>query len=108
MGLEIEITELDVADEYAPASIAERDQMIADEYARFLDVTLDEPAVKLVITWGLSDRHSWIVRHETNNMKWRSDGLASRPLPFDADLARKPAWRALARAFDKMRHRSIG
>jgi endo-1,4-beta-xylanase len=101
MGLEIQITELDVTDERAPASLAERDQLIADEYRRFLDVALDEPAVRQVITWGLSDRHSWIVRHETNEMKWRADGLPSRPLPFDADLLRKPAWSAIASAFDQ-------
>jgi endo-1,4-beta-xylanase len=100
MGLEIQITELDVTDERAPASVAQRDQLIADEYRRFLDVALDELAVTQVVTWGLSDRHSWIVRHETNNMKWRSDELPSRPLPFDAELSRKPAWSAIAQAFD--------
>ena len=101
MGLEIQITELDVTDERAPAPIAERDQLVADEYRRFLDVALDELAVTQVITWGLSDRHSWIVRHETNNMKWRTDDQPSRPLPFDAELSRKPAWSAIARAFDR-------
>lgn len=108
LGIEIQITELDVTDELAPADIARRDRLVADEYARFLDVALDEPAVKLVMTWGLSDRHSWIVRKETNEMGWRKDELPSRPLPFDADLARKPAWTALARAFDKAPHRPIG
>jgi endo-1,4-beta-xylanase len=100
MGLEIQITELDVTDERAPAPIAQRDQLIADEYRRFLDVALDEVAVTQVITWGLSDRHSWIVRHETNNMKWRADELPSRPLPFDTELSPKPAWGAIAQAFD--------
>jgi endo-1,4-beta-xylanase len=108
MGLEIQITELDVTDERAPASIAERDQLVADEYRRFLDVALDEPAVTQVITWGLSDRHSWIVRRETNEMKWRSDGLPSRPLPFDVDLLRKPAWSAIARAFEQAPPRGRG
>lgn len=108
LGLEIQITELDVTDENAPAAVAERDRLIADEYTRFLEVALDEPAVKVVMTWGLSDRHSWIVRKETNEMKWRADGLPSRPLPFDADLARKPAWTAIARAFDRARHRPMG
>jgi endo-1,4-beta-xylanase len=99
LGVTIQITELDVTDAQAPADIAVRDQLIADAYRRFLDAALDEPAVKMVVTWGLSDRHSWIVRRETNDAKWRKDGLPSRPLPFDADLRPKPAFTAIADAF---------
>ena len=99
MGLEIQITELDCTDELAPSDIAARDRMVADEYRRFLDVALDEPAVKMVMTWGLSDRYSWIVRHEDNPEERRTDGTEERPLPFDRDLQRKPAWYALAEAF---------
>jgi endo-1,4-beta-xylanase len=99
LGLTIEITELDVTDERAPADTARRDQLVADTYRRFLDAALDEPAVNLVVTWGLSDRHSWIVRRETNQIKWRGDGLPSRPLPFDTDLQPKPAFAAIAAAF---------
>jgi endo-1,4-beta-xylanase len=99
LGLTIQITELDVTDENAPADIAERDRMVADAYRRFLDAALDEKAVKLVLSWGLADRYSWIVRHETNETRWRKDGLPSRPLPFDADLMPKPAFAAIAQAF---------
>ena len=99
LGLTVQITELDVTDENAPADIPVRDRLIADAYRRFLDAALDEPAVKMVVTWGLADRHSWIVRHETNQAKWRKDGLPSRPLPFDTDLRPKPAFTALAEAF---------
>ncbi len=99
LGLTIQITELDVTDAHAPADIAVRDRLIADTYRRFLDAALDEPAVKMVVTWGLSDRHSWIVRRETNQAKWRKDGLPSRPLPFDADLRPTPAFAAMVDAF---------
>jgi endo-1,4-beta-xylanase len=99
MGLEIQITELDCTDDLAPAEIPARDRLVADEYRRFLDVALDEPAVKIVMTWGLSDRYSWIVRHENTPEQRRSDGDEERPLPFDRDLRRKPAWYALAAAF---------
>ena len=99
LGLTIQITELDVTDENAPADEAGRDRLVADAYSRFLDAALDEPAVKMVVTWGLSDRHSWIVRKETHESKWRTDGLPSRPLPFDADLKPKPAFEAIAQAF---------
>jgi endo-1,4-beta-xylanase len=99
LGLTIQITELDVTDENAPADVMVRDALVADTYRRFLDVALEEPAVKMVVTWGLSDRHSWIVRRETYQAKWRTDDTASRPLPFDADLGPKPAFDAIAGAF---------
>jgi endo-1,4-beta-xylanase len=108
LGLTIQITELDVTDAQAPADIAVRDHLIADTYRRFLDVALDEPAVKMVVTWGLSDRHSWIVRRETNEAKWRKDGLPSRPLPFDADLRPTPAFAAMIDAFAHAPARSPG
>jgi endo-1,4-beta-xylanase len=99
MGLEIEITELDVTDELAPAAIEARDLLVADAYRRFLDAVLDQPAVKMIVTWGLSDRYSWIVRKQTHESRWRRDGLPSRPLPFDAALRPKPAAAAIAEAF---------
>jgi len=108
LSLTIQITELDVIDESAPADTAIRDRLVADTYARFLDAALDEPAVKMVLTWGLSDRHSWIVRKETHQSKWRAGGLPSRPLPFDADLKPKPALAAIAQAFAHAPPRAAG
>ena len=108
LGLTIQITELDVTDEHAPADVTVRDRLVADTYQRFLDAALDEPAVKMVVTWGLSDRHSWIVRRETYEAKWRTDDEASRPLPFDADLQPKPACEAMAHAFMHAPQRSAG
>jgi endo-1,4-beta-xylanase len=108
LGLEIEITELDVTDEMAPAAIEARDGLVADAYRRFLDAVLVEPAVKMIVTWGLSDRYSWIVRKEINETRQRRDGLPSRPLPFDAGLQPKPACRAMAEAFTLAPSRNPG
>jgi len=108
LGLTIQITELDVTDEKVPADVTVRDNLVADTYRRFLDAALDEPAVKMVVTWGLSDRHSWIVRRETYQAKWRIDAAASRPLPFDADLEAKPAFDAIAGAFAHAPERKAG
>jgi endo-1,4-beta-xylanase len=108
LGLAIQITELDVTDESAAADPVVRDRLVADTYSRFLDAALDEPAVKMVVTWGLSDRHSWIVRRETNESKWRGDSALSRPLPFDADLKPKPACEAVAHAFRHAPQRAAG
>lgn len=92
LGLSVVITELDVDDRVLPGPISERDQAVADVYARFLDVSLATDAVDAVITWGLSDRHTWLAWKAP-----RSDSLAPRPLPFDSSLKPKAAWRAIAR-----------
>jgi GH35 family endo-1,4-beta-xylanase len=61
-----------------------------------------------VVTWGLSDRRSWIVRRETHESKWRNDGELPRPLPFDAHLKPKPASEAMAQAFLHAPQRAAG
>jgi len=96
LGLKILITELDVVDQELPGDINDRDQMVAAAYEAYLSAVLDEPAVIAVITWGLSDRYSWVSRFFP-----RSDNLPVRPLPLDTDLNRKPAWAAIARAFEQ-------
>jgi endo-1,4-beta-xylanase len=91
-GPKILITEMDVLDDGLPAAIGPRDRAIADIYADYLDTTLANPAVKALITFGLSDRYTWL--HEDYP---RDDGAARRPLPYDEDLQPKPALRALRR-----------
>lgn len=99
LGLAIEITELDVNDARLPADTAARDAAVADLTRRFLEATLAERAVTTVVTWGLSDRHSWI-RAGRLPLHRRTDRATSRPLPFDEELRRKPMWGAIAAAFD--------
>jgi endo-1,4-beta-xylanase len=97
-GLQIMITELDVIDVGAPTDIAARDQAVAAYYKDYLDVALANPAVKTVVTWGLSDHDSWITHYGIDDFR-RPDGMPPRPLPFDADLKAKPAYFAMADAF---------
>ena len=96
MGLKILITEMDVTDQKLPKDINERDRIVAGMYEDYLSAVLDEPAVIAVLTWGLSDRYSWL-----SSYKPRPDKAPVRPLPFDAQMQRKLAWNAIARAFDK-------
>jgi endo-1,4-beta-xylanase len=96
MGLKILITEMDVTDQKLPKDINERDRIVAGMYEDYLSVVLDEPAVIAVLTWGLSDRYTWLSQYAP-----RSDKAPVRPLPFDAQMQRKLAWNAIARAFDK-------
>lgn len=96
LDLKILITELDVIDQKLPADVETRDRVVASVYEDLLSVVLDEPAVIAVLTWGLTDRHTWISSYFP-----RPDGLPVRPLPFDQAIARKSAWNAMARAFDQ-------
>ncbi|NED99435.1 endo-1,4-beta-xylanase [Phytoactinopolyspora halotolerans] len=90
-GLPIMITEMDVLDDGLRGS--EIDPGVADVYARFLDVALDEPAVKVVMNFGLSDRYSWLEEDRP-----RTDGTPRRPLPFDDALQPKLAYDAISNA----------
>lgn len=94
LGLKILITELDVSDQNLPHDINVRDQFVAGTYAAFLKAVLREPSVIAVLTWGLSDKYTWLAAEGQ-----RPDGAPVRPLPLDAANRRKFAWNALARAF---------
>jgi endo-1,4-beta-xylanase len=92
-GLSILITELDVLDDGLPAAVGPRDRMVADVYRRYLDVALDEKAVKAVVAFGLTDRYTWLEEDRP-----REDGAPRRPLAFDSDLHAKPAYTAISQA----------
>jgi endo-1,4-beta-xylanase len=96
LGLKLIISELDVADNKLPKDVNVRDRIVAGVYEDYLSVVLDEPAVIALITWGLSDRSTWLSQHTP-----REDKAPVRPLPLDDQLNRKLAWNAIARAFDK-------
>ncbi len=93
LGLEIYVTELDVNDQMLPGDIAHRDAVVAANYRAFLDVVLAEPAVRMINTWGLSDKHT-----SRATLFPRPDGAPVRPLPFDRDMLPKPAAFAIAEA----------
>ena len=91
-GYKIHITELDVSDQGLPANKSLRDQKVADIYEDFLSTTLDELSVNTIITWGLSDKYTYMEK-----AKPRLDKQPVRPLLFDRALLKKPAWYAVAR-----------
>ena len=96
MDLEIIISELDVSDTELPKNIQVRDRIVADAYYQYLSTVLDEPAVTTVISWGLSDRYSWL-----SDFAPRNDGAEVRPLLRDRQYRLKPAWNAVARAIEE-------
>ncbi len=97
-GYKIMITELDVFDfDTTPADISGRDNEVAALYKQFLSAALDERAVISVVTWGLSDKYSWYNLRKI----LRADKASCRPLPFDENLMRKPAYYSILKAFEQ-------
>lgn len=52
----------------------------------YLSVVLDEPAVIAILTWGLSDRYTWLSSYQP-----LSDKALVRPLPLNDNMNRKLA-----------------
>ena len=99
MGLEVYLTELDVnEDDIATNDPAQRDAIIARTYMDYLRVALANPAVKLVLTWDLSDRFTWLNSGPTHHRK--QPDRPQRSLPFDRDYRPKEAFIALRDGFD--------
>jgi endo-1,4-beta-xylanase len=105
MGLELVVTELDVRERDLVEPPEVRDRLVAEHVTEYLDVALDQQALTGVITWGITDRHSWLMLTEEDMARfpgaWQ-DGSGpglNRGLPFDADLAPKPMYNAIAAAF---------
>jgi len=99
LGLEVYLTELDVNDDdTATNDVAGRDAIIARTYTDFLSAALPNPAVKLVLTWDLSDRYTWL--NGLGSHRRKQPNRLERPLPFDADLKPTDCFYALRNSFD--------
>ena len=100
MGLEVYLTELDVNDDAVlDADEAVRDRVVAEVYRDFLNSALESKAVNAVLTWGLTDGHTWLNGMKSH--KEKQPGRQQRPLPFDADYKPTPAFFAMRDAFDR-------
>lgn len=94
-GVSLAITELDAIEADRSLPLAARDMAVADHISSFLDVVMEQPAVDSIVTWGLSDRHSWLQENTPDTLAALShapvDGQRlNRGLPFDADMKPKP------------------
>jgi endo-1,4-beta-xylanase len=102
MGLEAYVTEMDVNTRTLPGGPELQHAAVAAVYRSYLDLLLPEPNLKAVLTWGISDGHSWLNQ---SREKWavRPDGARQRPLPFDDDFQPTPAFFAMRTALDTAR-----
>lgn len=92
LGVQAIVTEMDVIDWRLPAPIAQRDAAAGAHVKAFLDAVGAGGAPEAIVTWGITDRYSWIPEHFK-----RRDGLPNRPLPLDADYRPKPMLDAIER-----------
>lgn len=100
--LDIYITEFDCDDRGFPDDFAARDAKVAARTRAFLTAVCKVPAVKMIVTWGLSDRYTW--RRDPAVLQYYGSTRLPRPLPFDDQLQKKPMWAAMA---DVFRNRTI-
>ena len=86
LGLELHITELDIRlRDGSPASLAAQAKL----YAEIARICLQQPACKVLQTWGFTDRYSWIPQYYAQ-MDWA--------LLWDAEYRKKPAYFGLLTA----------
>lgn len=103
MRMEVFITELDVNDRKLEESVPERDAAVAKTYHDYLTMMLAEPNVNVALTWGITDRYTWL----NNQKNGRPDGKPERPLPFDYDYSPAPAFFAERDAIDSRRKMAL-
>ena len=98
------ISELDIIIDFPlPSTIRKLDQMVADSYKRYLDLCF-AANVDTVITWGITDKYSWILNPNYMPATFKANKSAQqflRPLPYDRNLQPKLARNAIAQAFLK-------
>ncbi|MES0883035.1 endo-1,4-beta-xylanase [Roseibium sp. SCP14] len=90
LGLEILVTELDVIDKNLPGTVYVRDQIVAKRVHDYLTAIYDVVEPRTVLTWGISDRYTWVPIWFS-----RRDGLPNRPLPLDEDYKPKAMMQVL-------------
>jgi endo-1,4-beta-xylanase len=94
MGYKLAVTEFDVDDRELAGDIAARDQQVAAYGKAYAELLLSYPQCTSFVTWGLSDRFSWL-----HDFMPRSDGLRKRGCFYDEDFRPKPLRAALIDAF---------
>jgi endo-1,4-beta-xylanase len=107
MGLDVHISEMDVNCRGLKGAVEERDAAVARVYRDYLDLVLAEANVKTVVTWGITNDHTWLETAGLwNPMDKRGvrvkfvEGLRQRPLPFDEEMNPTAAFWAMRAALD--------
>lgn len=102
LGLEVYITEMDVNTHALEGGPEAQDYAVSQVYRNYLGMLLPEPNVAAVLTWGITNGHTWL---NDSNEKWvkRPDGARQRPLPFDDSMQPTPVFAAIRVSLDASR-----
>jgi endo-1,4-beta-xylanase len=88
LGLELHITELDIrVSDRTDSSLAAQARL----YGEITTLCVEQPACKVLQTWGFTDKHSWVPQFY-KGMGWA--------LPWDSDYQKKPAYEAIHSALE--------
>ncbi len=99
LGLQVFITELDMNDDpVASDDPPVRDRAVAAAYRAYLSAVAGEPSLSAIVTWGFTDRATWLNGNRTHLA--RHPGRMERSLPFDADYRPTPAFFAIRDSID--------
>jgi endo-1,4-beta-xylanase len=93
LGLEVQITEMDVAVDLPADSNSLAKQ--AKVYGEITGVAMREKACTALLLWGFTDKHSWIPSH--------SKGKQGAALIFDEGYKPKPAYEAVKKEIGERR-----
>lgn len=88
LGLQVQITEMDVRTQYSTLGLPEKLRQQAEVYRQAMSTCVAAANCKVFVMWGTIDRLSWINEHYGPDM----------PLPFDGNNQPKPAYYALIEA----------
>ncbi len=99
LGLKVFVTELDVNDDALAGSATARATQVAAIYRDYLTLLLANPAVTDVLTWGVSDNHSWLNAPQAK-VRPRHPDREQICLPFNDEYQPNPAFFALRTALD--------
>ena len=83
LGLDVELTELDVSLVFRPGSLATRLEQQERDYRDIFEACLRVSGCRGVTLWGLSDQYTWLRSFF---------GFDDYPLPFGDAWERKPAY----------------
>ena len=100
LGLQVQVTEMDVAvpvDSAGNLLHADDLQKQAEIYRKIAETCVQSRGCTAFQTWGFTDKYSWIPRF--------THGSKSDALPFDRQYQAKPAYDALLKAFAARRKR---
>ena len=86
LGLEVQFTELDMKIQDGKGSLEKRLAEQAKAYSDLLRVCLQAKKCTALITWGFTDRYTWIAN---------VTGEVEAPLIFDESYRPKPAYKAI-------------